>query len=177
MSVDPLWGVVVFAGLAAWVYLLRQSWLLQGRIESARVRAEKDDAAGIARLHQLEDHRAVLEKTRALLEHVARRSPVGLVVSDESRILWANRAAAEATGVSIDVMTTTPLHALIHPEDRKAAARAVEESVVAGTPIARFRNRWVVPSTGEVVHLQWDATPFADGLAYTTVRRREPSGE
>ena len=164
----------ITAGVVAWGWVMWRAGRLRRRIEAADRRSRTAAIEAADRLRQLEAQAHAMAQLRALLEDLARKSPVGLVAVDETRVLWANRAAEDVTGVPLRIMTTTAYWELIHPDDRPASQDAVDQNVSSGRTLSKFRNRWVNPETGDTHVLRWTSTPFENGMAYCVV---EPDQE
>jgi PAS domain-containing protein len=187
LSVEFVVGVAV--GLLAAAAGGIRTWLF-GRAEAARRAAE--GVAHARQIRKLEESHAreldriasqdgarfnlrLLEMPFNVVREVAADSSMGLVVTDDSdvlpRIIWANEAAAVATGVSVDLMMATPLADLIHPDDLPSVVEVVDGMVHDGHGISRFENRWRHPETGESVRLRWTSTPYVNGRSFSSVTR------
>ncbi len=187
LSVDFVVGMAV--GLLAAVAGGARTWLFR-RAEAARRVAEgvahnrqirkleEGHARELNRIASQDDARfnlRMLEMPIHVVREVAADSSMGLVVTDDSdvppRIIWANEAAAVATGVSVDLMMATPLADLIHPDDLPSVVEVVDGMVHDGHGISRFENRWRHPETGEAVRLRWTSTPYVNGRSFSSVTR------
>ena len=166
-------GAAALAGVASWCVLMLRVRTLRARIDAADRESSVGTIEAAERLRRLAIAANSLRQAHAMLEEVALHSPVGLIACDTERILWANRAAAAETGVSIGDMTSRTFAELVHPDDLADGVAVVEENADGGLNLLRYRNRWVQPSTGQVVSLVWRISPYTNGRAYCTVQRAD----
>ncbi|MCX5998121.1 MAG: PAS domain S-box protein, partial [Chloroflexi bacterium] len=122
------------------------SFIRDSRTQLAGVVGSWRDVSDRRRIHQALSSSE--EKYRLLVESL----PAGVVIGQDSRIVFANSAAARITGYSVEQLLSLPpakTRALVHPDDWELAWRPFGDGLVRGNECGHFEAR-VVRSDGEV---------------------------
>ena len=76
-------------------------------------------------------------------------------------------AFTQTLGWSVEEILARPFLDLVHPDDRAATLRMVEQQVVAGEKVPQFENRYR-HKDGSWRLLSWNSVPQPGGLMYST---------
>lgn len=91
------------------------------------------------------------------------------IASADGYFKRASPAVTDILGWSVEEFLRRPYLEQVHPEDREATRREVEEQVLAGRKVMSFENRYR-HKDGSWRILSWRSVPQPGGLMYATAR-------
>ena len=103
------------------------------------------------------------KQTELELERIFTLSPDMICVADieTATFLKVNPAFEKTLGYSTDELLSEPFENFIHPDDRKATQRIVQEKLAAGEEVIDFENRFRTKA-GEYRWLSWVSKPVPE---------------
>lgn len=112
----------------------------------------RETARNLRRIAAMAD---IAAKDTEVLETVLDAIPIVMTVGDSDGWVLVSRKFSDLLGYTRADLISTPLEAIIHPDDLKETVKAVDDVEAGRVPIGHIQNRYRVKGTDRYIPLRW----------------------